>query len=107
MKQAGRQQNLEGQQQEAQGQINDYVGGIGDRVAGSVGGAVAGLTGNKAAQTEYQKQVSSIPRPSKYIYTRPALEGIIANITYSMTPERPASEAPSTISSSRRRLRRS
>ncbi|KAJ1326649.1 CsbD family protein [Microdochium nivale] len=56
LKQSGRQQNLEGQQQEAKGQINDYTSGVGDRISGTVGGAVAGLTGNKAAQAEYQNQ---------------------------------------------------
>jgi hypothetical protein len=74
LKQSGRQQNLEGQQQEAQGQINDYVGGIGDRVAGTVGGAVAGLTGNTGAQAEYQAQVSSLPRTLTHMSACPALK---------------------------------
>ncbi|KAI8630017.1 hypothetical protein F5Y19DRAFT_68336 [Xylariaceae sp. FL1651] len=56
IKAAGRNQNQEGQQQEAKGQVNDFVGGIGDRVTGTVGGAVAGITGNKKAQYDYQEQ---------------------------------------------------
>ncbi|XDG04155.1 hypothetical protein ABKA04_003770 [Annulohypoxylon sp. FPYF3050] len=56
LKAAGRQQNQEGQQQEAKGQLNDYAGGISDRVAGTIGGAFAGITGNKAAESEYQRQ---------------------------------------------------
>ncbi|KAH8671009.1 hypothetical protein BX600DRAFT_509723 [Xylariales sp. PMI_506] len=56
LKQAGRQQNREGQEQEARGQVNDYTKGLGDRAAGTIGGAVAGITGNKQAEAEYQKQ---------------------------------------------------
>lgn len=56
MKSQGREQNLEGQQQEAKGQLSDLGSGISDRVSGTVGGAVAGITGNTAAQAEYQKQ---------------------------------------------------
>ncbi|EOO02712.1 putative mismatched base pair and cruciform dna recognition protein [Phaeoacremonium minimum UCRPA7] len=56
LKQQGRQQNLEGQQQEAKGQVNDFASGAADRVTGTVGGAVAGLTGNKGAEAEYQRQ---------------------------------------------------
>ncbi|KAK5632089.1 hypothetical protein RRF57_007803 [Xylaria bambusicola] len=56
LKAAGRQQNEEGQAQEAKGQVNDYVSGVSDRVAGTVGGAFAGITGNKKAQAEYQNQ---------------------------------------------------
>jgi len=59
LKQAGRQQNLEGQQQEAKGQLNDFGSGVADRATGAVGGAFAGLTGNTAAQAEYQKQHDS------------------------------------------------
>ena len=56
LKASGRQQNLDGQQQEAKGQVNDYTSGVGDRVTGAVGGAFAGITGNKGAQAEYQHQ---------------------------------------------------
>lgn len=55
MKSAGRQQNLEGQQQEAKGQISDYGSGIASRAQGVVGGAVAGLTGDKEGQAHYEK----------------------------------------------------
>ncbi|KAF7549856.1 hypothetical protein G7Z17_g6113 [Cylindrodendrum hubeiense] len=53
LKNAGRQQNLEGQQQEARGQLSDLGSGIGSRVQGSVGSAVAGLTGDKEGQAHY------------------------------------------------------
>ncbi|KAI1129085.1 hypothetical protein F5Y10DRAFT_162285 [Nemania abortiva] len=56
LKAAGRNQNREGQDQEAKGQVNDYVSGIGDRVSGTVGAAVAGVTGNTKAQTDYRDQ---------------------------------------------------
>ena len=56
LKEAGRRQNLEGEQQEAKGQANDYVSGASDRVTGTVGSAVAGLTGNRVKQAEYQDQ---------------------------------------------------
>ncbi|KAK7529634.1 uncharacterized protein J3D65DRAFT_173800 [Phyllosticta citribraziliensis] len=56
LKSAGRKQNAEGQGQEAQGQVSDLGKGVGDRVKGSVGGAVAGLTGNEAAKDEYERQ---------------------------------------------------
>lgn len=56
LKQAGRDQNLEGQQQEAKGQVNDYTKGVGDRIGGTVGAAVSGLTGNASAQKDYQDQ---------------------------------------------------
>ncbi|CRK23322.1 hypothetical protein BN1708_018021, partial [Verticillium longisporum] len=54
LKEQGRQQNLEGQQQEAKGQVNDFASGVGNRLQGSVGGAVAGLTGDKSGQQHYQ-----------------------------------------------------
>jgi len=54
LKQAGREQNLQGQQQEARGQINDLGSGARDRATGAVGGAVAGLTGDRQKQMEYQ-----------------------------------------------------
>ncbi|KUI74173.1 hypothetical protein VM1G_10015 [Cytospora mali] len=56
LKKAGRDQNLEGQQQEAKGQLNDLGSGFADRVSGTVGGAVASLTGNTSAEADYQKQ---------------------------------------------------
>ena len=56
IKQAGIEQNKQGKAQEAQGQLNDLGQGLGDRVTGTVGSALSGLTGNTAAQAEYQKQ---------------------------------------------------
>lgn len=53
LKQSGRQQNLEGQNQEAKGQLTDLGQGVSDRVQGAVGGAVAGLTGDRDAQAKY------------------------------------------------------
>ena len=55
MKQSGRQQNLEGQQQEAKGQVSDFGSGIGNRVQGTVGGAVAGLAGDREGQAHYDQ----------------------------------------------------
>lgn len=54
LKQQGRQQNLEGQEQEAKGQLSDYTSGIGNRLQGTVGGAVAGLTGDKSGEEHYK-----------------------------------------------------
>jgi len=56
MKQAGAQQNQEGKAQEAQGQISDFGKGVGDRVQGTLGGAVAGITGDKQAASEAEKK---------------------------------------------------
>ncbi|KAI1327335.1 hypothetical protein F5Y16DRAFT_198918 [Xylariaceae sp. FL0255] len=56
LKASGRNQNQEGQAQEAKGQVNDYVGGVQDRVTGTLGSAVAGVTGNAKAQQDYQDQ---------------------------------------------------
>lgn len=50
------QQNQEGKGQQAQGQLSDLGSGIGDRVAGTVGGAVAGLTGNQAEEAKRRAQ---------------------------------------------------
>jgi uncharacterized protein YjbJ (UPF0337 family) len=50
LKREGRQQNQEGQGREAAGQLKDYVGGAADRVTGTIGSAVAGLTGNTQVQ---------------------------------------------------------
>ena len=55
LKQEGREQNLQGQGQEAQGQLNDLGSGIANRAAGTIQGAVAGVTGNRDAQAEAQK----------------------------------------------------
>ncbi|KAB2577210.1 hypothetical protein DBV05_g4098 [Lasiodiplodia theobromae] len=56
LKQEGARQNQEGKGQEAQGQLSDLGGGIADRVGGTIGGAVAGLTGNEDAKKQYEKQ---------------------------------------------------
>lgn len=56
LKKEGARQNQEGQAQEAQGQLSDLGQGISDRVGGTVGGAIAGLTGNEKAKAEYEKQ---------------------------------------------------
>jgi len=56
LKQQGIKQNQAGKEQEAAGQLNDLGSGIGDRVAGTVGGAVAGLTGDTAEQEKRQAQ---------------------------------------------------
>ncbi|EOD53049.1 CsbD-like protein [Neofusicoccum parvum] len=56
LKKEGARQNQEGKGQEAQGQLNDLGQGISDRVSGTVGGAIAGLTGNEKAKAEYEKQ---------------------------------------------------
>jgi hypothetical protein len=56
LKRTGQQQNLDGKGQEAQGQLNDYTSGIGNRVSGAVGGAVAGITGDREAQLKAQEQ---------------------------------------------------
>lgn len=56
LKQSGREQNLKGQEQEARGQLNDLASGAAYRVAGTVGSAVAGLTGDRVKQAEYQNQ---------------------------------------------------
>ncbi|KAK3325220.1 hypothetical protein B0H66DRAFT_114466 [Apodospora peruviana] len=56
LKQSGREQNQAGQEQEARGQLNDFASGAADRLTGTLGGAAAGLTGDRAMQSEYQKQ---------------------------------------------------
>ena len=53
LKQQGREQNLSGQGQEAKGQLDDLSKGVGNRVHGAVGGAVAGLTGDRQGQAKY------------------------------------------------------
>ncbi|KAI4719409.1 hypothetical protein E4T48_04358 [Aureobasidium sp. EXF-10727] len=56
LKQQGAEQNAQGKEQEAKGQLNDLGSGIADRVQGTVGGAVAGITGNEADKAKYQAQ---------------------------------------------------
>ncbi|KAG9556474.1 hypothetical protein KCU71_g10852, partial [Aureobasidium melanogenum] len=56
LKQQGAQQNQEGKEQEAKGQLNDLGSGIADRVSGTVGGAVAGITGNQADKAKFEAQ---------------------------------------------------
>lgn len=46
---------MAGKGQEAKGQLNDLGSGISDRVSGTVGGAVAGLTGNREEQAKAQQ----------------------------------------------------
>lgn len=53
LRRTGIEQNQEGKAQEAKGQLSDLGQGIGDRVTGSVGSAVAGLTGNREDQQKY------------------------------------------------------
>jgi uncharacterized protein YjbJ (UPF0337 family) len=60
LKQTGREQNQRGQEQEAKGQLTDLGKGISDRVTGSLGGAVAGLTGDRAGQQKYADQHVSL-----------------------------------------------
>jgi hypothetical protein len=56
LKQQGDRQNAEGKGQEAQGQLNDFGSGVANRVSGAVGGAVAGVTGDRDAQLRAQEQ---------------------------------------------------
>lgn len=56
LKQQGRDQNRAGQELEANGQLNDLGKGVGDRVTGAVGGAVAGLTGDREGAAKYADQ---------------------------------------------------
>lgn len=56
LKQEGIRQNREGQGQEAEGQLRDLGKGIQDRVGGTVGSAVAGVTGNERSKVEAQRQ---------------------------------------------------
>ena len=56
LKQAGQEQNQQGKAQEAQGQLSDLGKGVTDRVSGAVGGAVAGLTGDREMEKKYQDQ---------------------------------------------------
>lgn len=56
MRQAGQQQNEQGKAQEAQGQLNDLGKGVGDRVAGTLGGMAAGITGDREEQARREAQ---------------------------------------------------
>lgn len=56
LRRAGREQNAAGRGQEAQGQLDDLGEGVASRVKGAVGGAVAGVTGDREAQVEAQKR---------------------------------------------------
>lgn len=56
LKQEGQQQNAEGKAQEASGQLSDLGKGVSDRVTGTVGGAVAALTGDREEQAKRQAQ---------------------------------------------------
>jgi len=56
LKQEGIQQNREGKNQEAQGQLSDLGQGVKDRVGGTVGGALAGLTGDRSEEERRRLQ---------------------------------------------------
>lgn len=56
MKKDGREQNAAGRGQEAQGQLNDLGSGVKNRVQGSVGGAVAGIVGDREKEEERRDQ---------------------------------------------------
>lgn len=56
LKQQGQEQNANGKAQEAKGQLTDLGSGITNRVQGVVGGAVAGITGDREAQLKAQEQ---------------------------------------------------
>lgn len=56
LKQEGITQNQEGKGQEAQGQLSDLGKGVSDRIGGTVGGAIAGVTGDRDEQIKRQAQ---------------------------------------------------
>ncbi|MCJ1243234.1 hypothetical protein MMC30_000431 [Trapelia coarctata] len=56
LKREGREQNARGQGQEAQGMLSDLGEGVSGRVKGTVGSAVAGLTGDREEQAKYNMQ---------------------------------------------------
>ena len=56
LKRQGAEQNAQGKGMEAEGQLADYGKGAADRVKGTVGGAVAGLTGDREKQDQYRLQ---------------------------------------------------
>lgn len=55
LRQQGREQNAQGQGKEAKGQLSDLGKGVSDRVQGSLGSAVAGLTGDREEQAKYNE----------------------------------------------------
>jgi uncharacterized protein YjbJ (UPF0337 family) len=56
LKRQGQEQNASGKAQEAKGQLNDLTSGATDRFTGAVGGAVAGITGDRDAQLKAEQQ---------------------------------------------------
>jgi len=56
LKRQGQEQNASGKAQEAKGQLSDLTAGATDRFTGAVGGAVAGITGDRDAQLKAQQQ---------------------------------------------------
>ncbi|KAI9709826.1 MAG: hypothetical protein M1812_007618 [Candelaria pacifica] len=56
LKKEGARQNQEGKGQEAQGQLSDLGSGYADRAKGAIGGGLAGLTGDREKQQEYQQR---------------------------------------------------
>ncbi|KAL9078138.1 MAG: hypothetical protein Q9157_002932 [Trypethelium eluteriae] len=56
LKQQGIEQNRAGKEQEARGQLSDLGSGVTDRAKGTIGGAVAGLTGDREEQERRQAQ---------------------------------------------------
>lgn len=56
MKKDGREQNAAGRGQEAQGQLNDLGSGVKNRVQGTVGGAVAGVMGDREKEEARREQ---------------------------------------------------
>ena len=54
LKESGAQQNASGKGMEAEGQLADFGHGVKDRVHGALGGAGAGLTGDKEQQEKYR-----------------------------------------------------
>ncbi|PQE07740.1 hypothetical protein CJF31_00007553 [Rutstroemia sp. NJR-2017a BVV2] len=56
LKRDGHEQNMAGKGQEAQGQLNDLGTGVKERVAGTLGGAVAGATGDRSKEEEYRER---------------------------------------------------
>jgi hypothetical protein len=56
LKRDGHEQNMAGKGQEAQGQLNDLGTGVKERVAGTVGSAFAGATGDRTKEEEYRER---------------------------------------------------
>jgi uncharacterized protein YjbJ (UPF0337 family) len=63
LKKEGQEQNMQGKEQEARGQLSDLGKGVSDRVQGTVGGMVAGVTGDREAQKVAEEQVCSQTLP--------------------------------------------